>query len=90
MTMSTEEILEARQRSHGHFEIQAKLTQRLKCVMSCEDGNFVAMADDQREALEMIAGKIGRIISGDPNHSDHWEDIAGYARLIARRLSRVK
>jgi hypothetical protein len=40
----------------------------------------------QREALEMIAHKIARILSGDPNHKDHWEDIAGYAELVVREL----
>jgi hypothetical protein len=36
--------------------------------------------------LEMIAHKIGRVLAGDPNHADHWDDIAGYARLVARRV----
>jgi hypothetical protein len=40
----------------------------------------------QVEALEMIAHKIGRILSGDPNHQDHWDDIAGYAKLVSERL----
>jgi hypothetical protein len=40
----------------------------------------------QAEALDMIAHKIGRILAGDPNHADHWDDIAGYARLVARRV----
>lgn len=29
----------------------------------------------------MILAKIARIVSGDPNHADHWDDIAGYALL---------
>lgn len=41
---------------------------------------------DQREALEMIAHKIARILNGDPNYADSWVDIAGYAKLIADRL----
>jgi hypothetical protein len=40
----------------------------------------------QREALEMIAHKIARIINGDPNYADSWVDIAGYAKLVADRL----
>jgi len=43
-------------------------------------------ADDQWEALEMIVHKIGRIVNGDPDVTDHWVDIAGYATLIAERL----
>jgi hypothetical protein len=43
-------------------------------------------ADDQWEALEMIVHKIGRIVNGNPDVTDHWVDIAGYATLIADRL----
>jgi len=32
-------------------------------------------------ALEMISLKLARIICGDPNFADHWDDIAGYAEL---------
>lgn len=30
----------------------------------------------------MILHKIARIMNGDPDHIDHWHDIAGYATLI--------
>ena len=49
----------------------------------------VEMDDDQVEALEMIAHKIGRIINGDHSYSDSWHDIAGYAKLVADRLDGV-
>jgi hypothetical protein len=39
-----------------------------------------------REALHMIAHKMGRIATGNPNIKDHWADIAGYATLIANLL----
>jgi len=35
----------------------------------------------------MNAHKIGRILNGDPNWSDSWHDIAGYAQLVANRLN---
>ena len=44
--------------------------------------------DDQVEALDMICHKIGRIINGDPDYADSWHDIAGYAQLVADRLTR--
>jgi hypothetical protein len=34
----------------------------------------------------MVAHKIARIINGDPNYSDSWVDVAGYAKLVADRL----
>jgi hypothetical protein len=39
------------------------------------------LASDQREALEMFAAKISRILTGDPDYPDNWDDIAGYGRL---------
>lgn len=40
----------------------------------------------QREAMEMIVHKIGRIIHGNPHEADHWRDIAGYALLAVREI----
>ena len=45
------------------------------------------MQPDQKEALFMIAHKIGRIINGDPDYADSWIDIAGYAKLVGDRLN---
>lgn len=45
------------------------------------------MLPDQREALDMIFHKIGRIVCGDPNYADSWHDIAGYAKLVENRLN---
>lgn len=42
---------------------------------------------DQKEALEMIVHKIGRILNGDPDYADSWHDIAGYAKLVEDRLT---
>jgi hypothetical protein len=36
--------------------------------------------------MEMICHKMARIMNGDPNYSDSWHDIAGYAKLVADRL----
>jgi hypothetical protein len=44
------------------------------------------MADKrQREALDYIAGKLARILSGQPGYADHWDDIAGYAKLACHK-----
>lgn len=39
------------------------------------------MTATQMEALDLMATKQSRIVSGDPTFADHWDDIAGYARL---------
>lgn len=48
-----------------------------------------SLASDQKEALEMIAHKLARIINGDPDYADSWVDIAGYSKLVADRLEGV-
>lgn len=78
------EIIEARKAIHGDFSEGARIIQNLK--YSARDGvNYHDLSAVQNEALDMILHKIGRILAGDPNHRDHWDDIAGYATLAADR-----
>lgn len=82
--MSTDEILNEREKTHGDFGRTAYLTQRFKTALhdELEDQSFSRNLDIVRkEAIEMIFFKIARIICGDPNRADHWDDIAGYAML---------
>ncbi len=48
---------------------------------------WIRLSFSQREALEMIAHKIGRILNGDPDYADSWHDIAGYAKLVEDELN---
>lgn len=77
--------LEERGSRYGIFKNHARITQDIKRAMS--QGNWAMLADDQREALEMIAHKVGRILNGDPNYHDSWHDIIGYTKLVADRLT---
>lgn len=80
-------ILADRARTHGDFHDHASCTQQLKeCMKGTRPEGWRALDECQKEALEMIVHKIGRIIAGNPNEPDHWDDIAGYARLISNRL----
>jgi hypothetical protein len=81
---SITDLLSERGKTHGDFAVHAHFTQRLKDAMWSEQ--FEALPDTHKEALEMIAHKIGRILAGDPNFKDHWLDISGYACLISNRL----
>lgn len=74
---------------YGVFTGHAKITQDLKYTMRKHVG-WSNLMDDQKEALEMVAHKIGRILNGDPNYDDSWVDIAGYAKLVADRLQGVE
>lgn len=82
--MNTRDILNERQTTHGDFTDHASCTQQLKTVLL---NNLASeLSPEQAEALDMIFHKIGRIASGNPNHKDHWDDIAGYATLVSDRL----
>lgn len=82
--MTIAKTLKQRQKTHGDFATHAAISQELKAVLWKHD--FQNLAPDQCEALEMIAHKIARILNGNPDHHDHWHDIAGYATLVAERL----
>lgn len=87
MTDNITQTLTDRGTRYGPFVGHAEVTQRLKRVMAEELAKrSKPLADDQWEALEMIAHKIGRIINGDPDYDDSWVDIAGYAKLVSDRL----
>ena len=74
---------------YGSFTGHARITQNLKRAMQ-DSPNWDKLDDDQKEALEMAAHKIGRILNGDPNYADSWHDIIGYVRLVEARLDGLK
>lgn len=86
MTNDIAATLVQRGTRYGKFTGHAKVTQELKHVMHSNTG-WSKLSPDQKESLEMVAHKIGRILNGDPNYDDSWVDIAGYAKLVADRLT---
>jgi hypothetical protein len=83
-------VLAERGSRYGVFKDHAETTQTLKAIIKSKMGEkWDYLADDQKEALEMIAHKLGRIINGDPDYADSWVDIAGYSKLVADRLNGV-
>ena len=83
--MEITDTLAERGKRYGDFKIHAEITQRLKEVMQSYTG-WQGLSRDKKEALDMIAHKIGRIINGDPEYHDSWHDIEGYTRLVADTL----
>jgi hypothetical protein len=83
-----EPVLNEREKTHGDYVANATLSQRLKATI--RNSVLVDLSKDQRESLDLICTKIGRICTGNPNEADHWKDIAGYAELICSRLRRGK
>jgi hypothetical protein len=78
-------LLAEREKTHGPYRVKAEIIQRLKDVMGSYSG-WHDLSDVQKESLDMIVHKIGRILSGNPNCKDHWFDISGYAELASRDL----
>lgn len=70
---------------YGEYAEHARITQAIKAAMA-DSPNWQSLAPDQRETLEMIAHKAGRILNGDPDYHDSWHDIVGYTKLVADRL----
>lgn len=85
MTPSIDATLAERGARYGSFTEHARITQAMKAAM-VDSPNWKALAPDQKEALEMIAHKAGRILNGDPDYHDSWHDIVGYTKLVADRL----
>jgi len=80
-------ILDSRAKDYGAFADNARLAQALKRAMADHASDHGrTFADDQWEALEMIASKMSRIVNGNPDKVDNWDDIAGYAKLVADQL----
>lgn len=78
--------LQERGARYGKFPDHANITWALKGAMQATP-KWARLAADQKEALDMIAHKIGRILNGDPDYADSWHDIAGYAELVCNRLN---
>lgn len=76
--MKTEEILNEREKTHGDFEDVAFVHDGM---MDCLNHSSNVLSCAKRLAISNICLKLARIVCGDPNFADHWDDIAGYAML---------
>jgi hypothetical protein len=83
MDIST--TLKERGERYGVFADHARIAQCIQNAMRAQLG-WSRLADDQRQALTVIADKIARMLNGDPNYIDNWHDIIGYAKLVEARL----
>ena len=82
---SIDAVLEERGSRYGSFEGHAQITQDMKDIMH-NSPKWAELNAIQREALEMVTHKIGRILNGDPNYKDSWTDIIGYTKLVEQTL----
>ena len=73
-----------RDEQHGGLEAVGSVSQDMKDAIR-RGRNWPRLTPGEQEALDMIAHKIGRILSGrDPRDPEHWTDVAGYAHAAMR------
>ena len=82
----TQALLDERETTHGSFADNARISQDLKELFACCPG-WDRMSLVQREALDMMACKMARILSGKADEIDHWLDLSGYAMLVAKDIA---
>lgn len=82
------DTLTEREKSYGKYEDHARITQNIKAAMA-DSKNWAALPAHQKESLEMVAHKIGRILNGDPNYLDSVRDCIGYLELSLDIMSQT-
>ena len=85
--MSVDDVLGAREKTHGDFTEQAKTAQALKRIISLTP-NWQDMPPYMRESMDLICTKISRMGHGNWQEVDHPRDGSGYFELIARGLEK--
>lgn len=78
--------LKARGKTHGDFTDNANIAQQIKEALK-SGPNWPELDSVKKEALEVIASKMARIVSGNADEPDHFHDIAGYATLAEERMA---
>lgn len=74
------DTLDARGKRYGDFEKGSVIAVNLKNVLRRAE-NYQKLDAAHKQALDIIMDKVSRILNGDPNYTDNWHDIAGYATL---------
>ena len=79
---------------YGQFHNHADIAQSLRDLLRHDNGDtnlkprlgWERLTNDKRQALDTIMDKIARILNGDPEYLDNWDDICGYSKLVADRI----
>lgn len=83
-----DDVLNQREKTHGSFVSNGQVIQEIKDWLRTGD-NYSVLQPYQKEALDMIAHKMGRIVNGSEN-IDHWVDICGYSKLVVNEFYGVE
>ena len=86
---SIQDILLERNETHGSFAENARIAQGIKAIIRT-GANWSRLTPIQKEAFDQKASKWGRILSGNPNFADHWNDDIGYSTLVLEECDEPK
>lgn len=84
--MDVKNLLAAREKTHGNFDSNARISQNLKTLFRSEPG-WNNLNSREQETLDNIALKVSRILSGG-SLLQHWEDIIGYVTLVTLAIGK--
>ena len=85
MNCPTAALISERAKTHGDFQQATVMVQAVKRLFR-QSPNWDDIPPAMQEALDMLASKAGRILHGDAEALQHWEDVEGYARLVVNML----
>lgn len=84
---TVEDTIKQRGPVYGDFLGNSVVSQSIKEAMRSPHNQWRSLPFDVQEALDYIAGKISRIVTGNnAYYKDNWTDIAGYATLVLKRI----
>ena len=92
MNKIVSEITAKRGSVYGPFLHNALVAQAIKAAIrnipdpDNEGLRWENLPLDVREGLDLIALKMSRIVTGDALYIDNWDDIGGYAKIVADRI----
>ena len=88
-----DKILAGRGVDYGDFADNSQIAVRIKEACwpaALENPRFQCLGYSDKavvlNAIDMIAAKISRLVTGRPLHGDSWQDISGYAELVVRHI----
>lgn len=78
------QTLKSRGNTYGDFSDNASVAQMVKDALKTGKG-WETLRPVHKEALDQMASKMSRIVTGDPEYQDNWDDIGGFAKITSDR-----
>lgn len=80
-------LILTRARTHGDFTEGSKFAETFITIFE-DHPTWALLPAFARQSIRMQASKYGRIMAGDWDFADHWNDVSGYSKLVADRCSK--